>query len=143
MEIPSNTSNIQPYGSQSGIKFASENDNAQRTSSQKEGVEVASEVNQRHTKSVEAAIDLAQQRERLNKAERAKMMEQMNDFLSSINTGLSFRVDEESGRDVVTIYDESTGDVIRQIPEEEILEVLRRLKTQSGRFSSGLLNDKV
>ncbi len=32
MEIPSYASNIQPYGSQSGIKIASENDNAKSVS---------------------------------------------------------------------------------------------------------------
>jgi len=142
MEIPSDTSNVQLYGSQSGIKFASENDSAQRTPPKAES-NVAVEVDQRHAQSVDAAIELAQQRERINKAERAKMVEQMNDFISSINTGLSFRVDEESGRDVVTIYEASSGDIIRQIPEEEMLEVLRRLRDQNSRYSSGLLITKV
>ena len=42
----------------------------------------------------------------------------------------------------MTIYEASTGDVIRQIPEEEMLEVLRRLaKEQDHR--SGLFNAKV
>ncbi|MGF1739637.1 flagellar protein FlaG [Vibrio profundum] len=142
MEIPSDTSNVQPYGSQSGIKLASKNDSAQRTPPKAES-NVAVEVDQRHAQSVDAAIELAQQRERINKAERAKMVEQMNDFISSINTGLSFRLDEESGRDVVTIYEASSGDIIRQIPEEEMLEVLRRLRDQNSRYSSGLLIDKV
>lgn len=142
MEIPSDTSNVQPYGSQSGIKLASENDSAQRTPPKAKS-NVVVEVDQRHAQSVDAAIELAQQRERINKAERAKMVEQMNDFISSINTGLSFRLDEESGRDVVTIYEASSGDIIRQIPEEEMLEVLRRLRDQNSRYSSGLLIDKV
>ena len=71
------------------------------------------------------------------------MVQQMNDFISSINTGLSFRVDEESGRDVVTIYEADTGDIIRQIPDEEMLEILRRLRDQTARYSSGLLNQTV
>ena len=65
------------------------------------------------------------------------MVEQMNDFISSIQTGLSFRIDEQSGRDVVTIYEESTGEIIRQIPDEEMLEVLRRLREQTAAILLG------
>ena len=70
------------------------------------------------------------------------MVEQVSDFVKSINKGLSFRMDEESGRDLVTVYEASTGDIIRQIPEEEMLEVLRRLSRQQD-HKSGLLSAKV
>lgn len=50
-------------------------------------------------------------------------------------------MDEESGRDVVTIYEAKTGDVIRQIPDEEMLVVLRRLAEHTA--NSGLLTEKV
>ncbi|MGC9461976.1 flagellar protein FlaG [Vibrio genomosp. F10] len=142
MDISSNASIIQPYGSNGGIKLASENNGAPNVSYRKES-NSASQVNQNHVKSVEATIELVKQREQLNKQEREAMVEQMNDFISSINTGLSFRVDEQSGRDVVTIYEASTGDIIRQIPEEEMLEVLGRLRDQAARYSSGLVIDKV
>jgi len=142
MEISSNTSNIQPYGSNGGIKLASENNGAPNVSSRKESNKT-SEINRKHVQSVEATIELVKQREKLNKQERETMVEQMNEFISSINKGLSFRVDEQSGRDVVTIYEASTGDIIRQIPEEEMLEVLRRLRDQAARYSSGLVIDKV
>ncbi|MFB9134904.1 flagellar protein FlaG [Vibrio sp. AK197] len=142
MELPSYTSNVQPYGSQSGTKIASKYDNAQSVSSQNEG-NALREVAEQATQSVDQAIERTQMRERLNREERQKLVEQMNEFISSINTGLSFRVDEESGREVVTIYEAQTGDIIRQIPDEEMLEVLRRLRVQTARYSSGLVNDKV
>ncbi|GAA5645436.1 MULTISPECIES: flagellar protein FlaG [Vibrio] len=143
MEIPSYTSNIQPYGSQSGTKIASENDNAQRLSTQSESSN-ASELARVQVKPSQSIMEMAQERQRLDKEHRERMVEQMNEFISSINTGLSFRVDEESGRDVVTIYDASTGDIIRQIPDEEMLEVLRRLREQTSRYSTGgILVDKV
>lgn len=84
----------------------------------------------------------AKQRQRLNEEQLAKMVEQMNEFVKSINKGLSFRLDRESGREVVTIYEASTGDIIRQIPEEEMLEVLRRLAREQD-HQSGLLMAKV
>ncbi|WP_070962805.1 flagellar protein FlaG [Vibrio sonorensis] len=142
MEIPSYTSNIQPYGSQSGTKIASEQQAAKPASNEIRDSQ-ASEVSKKSTQTVEKAIELAKEREQLNREERQRMVEQMNDFISSINTGLSFRVDEEAGRDVVTIYEASTGDIIRQIPDEEMLEILRRLRAQTARYSSGLVNDRV
>lgn len=153
MEIPSYASNIQPYGSQSGIKIASENDNAKSVSlsgdnsrsvsrTDKLSEHLSEQVRARQQESVETAMEQAKQRQRLNEEQLAKMVDQMNEFVKSINKGLSFRLDQESGREVVTIYEASTGDIIRQIPEEEMLEVLRRLAREQD-HRSGLLMAKV
>ncbi|MDN3610677.1 flagellar protein FlaG [Vibrio ostreicida] len=142
MEIPSNTSNIQPYSSESGTKIASKYDGAQHVPSQREQVST-SETRKQTTEAVEQAIEVSQKREKLNREERQRVVQQMNEFISSINTGLAFRVDEESGRDVVTIYEADTGDIIRQIPDEEMLQILRRLREQTARYSSGLVNQTV
>ncbi|EEX91694.1 flagellar protein FlaG [Vibrio orientalis CIP 102891 = ATCC 33934] len=142
MEIPSYTSNVQPYGSESGTKIASKYDGVQQVSSKKEQVSTT-EISEKATQSVEKAIEASKEREKLNRAERERIVEEMNNFISSINKGLSFRVDEESGRDVVTIYEADTGDIIRQIPDEEMLEILRRLREQTARYSSGLFNQAV
>ncbi|HAS3292961.1 TPA: flagellar protein FlaG, partial [Vibrio cholerae] len=100
------------------------------------------QVRARQQESAETAMAQAKQRQRLNEEQLAKMVEQMNEFVKSINKGLSFRLDRESGREVVTIYEASTGDIIRQIPEEEMLEVLRRLAREQD-HRSGLLMAKV
>ncbi|EGQ9324360.1 flagellar protein FlaG [Vibrio cholerae] len=153
MEIPSYASNIQPHGSQSGTKIASENDNAKSVSlsgdnsrsvsrTDKLSEHFSEQVRARQQESAETAMAQAKQRQRLNEEQLAKMVEQMNEFVKSINKGLSFRLDRESGREVVTIYEASTGDIIRQIPEEEMLEVLRRLAREQD-HRSGLLMAKV
>lgn len=142
MEISSYTSNVQPYGSESGTKFASKNDGVAYTSSTKENVSDV-KISENTAKSVERAVEVSKEREKLNREERARMVDEMNDFISSINKGLSFRVDEDAGRDVVTIYEADTGDIIRQIPDEEMLEILRRLREQTARYSSGLVNQTV
>ncbi|MCY9845245.1 flagellar protein FlaG [Vibrio caribbeanicus] len=142
MEIPSYTSNVQPYGSDSGTKLASKYDIVQQVSSRQEQVSTK-EQSEQTSRFVEKAIEIAQEREKLTRVEREKIVEQMNDFISSINKGLSFRVDEQSGRDVVTIYEAETGEIIRQIPDEEMLEILRRLREQTARYSSGLVNQTV
>lgn len=142
MEVSSYTSNVQPYGSESGTKFASKNDGVANTSSTKENVSDV-KISENTAKSVERAVEVSKEREKLNREERARMVDEMNDFISSINKGLSFRVDEDAGRDVVTIYEADTGDIIRQIPDEEMLEILRRLREQTARYSSGLVNQTV
>lgn len=152
MEIPSYTSTIQPYVLQSGTKIASEIDNATRVSfsgennrsvsrTDKPSEHLSEQVKTRQQQSVEARQQ-AKQRQRLDEEQLAKVMDQMNDFVKSINKSLSFRLDQESGREVVTIYEASTGDIIRQIPEEEMLEVLRRLAREQD-HRSGLLMAKV
>jgi flagellar protein FlaG len=145
MEVSSYTSNIQPYGSHSGTKFASENEQAKASFAQKESNQidkVAEQSKDVQSNSVEKVVKMAQEREYVNEERRSKMLERMHEFVSSINKGLSFRFDKEAGRDVVTVYEAETGDIIRQIPEEEMLKVLRRLaKEQDHR--SGLLMTKV
>ncbi|MCT7655243.1 flagellar protein FlaG [Oceanimonas sp. NS1] len=68
-----------------------------------------------------------------------KMAEQMETFIGTFNRGLQFRVDENSGRNVVTVVDTDSGDIIRQIPTEELLQVINRL----AEASSGLIDTKA
>lgn len=142
MEIPSYTSNIQPYGLQGGSKIAYERGIGVSGSSTERGNPSSQPVKKSEANlTVEAAVKMAQARQELNREEKLRMVEKMNEFISSINRGLSFRVDEESGKDVVTIYEAKTGNVIRQIPDEDMLEVFRRLAAQAT--NTGLLVDKV
>ncbi|HHF3042854.1 flagellar protein FlaG [Vibrio diabolicus] len=144
MDISSYASNIQPYGTPNGTKFANKNGNDIGTSSPANSNGEVSPQKAKDTEydfSVQAAIEMAESRQELNKEEREKLVAQMNEFVTSINKGVAFRVDEESGRDVVTIYEAKTGDVIRQIPDEEMLVVLRRLAEHTA--NSGLLTEKV
>ncbi|MGF1756113.1 flagellar protein FlaG, partial [Vibrio makurazakiensis] len=134
-------SNIQPYGSPSGTKIAYEESSSAANISKPNENAPPKKVEQVQSSSTETAIKMAQERQELNREEKVRMVEQMNEFISSINKGVAFKVDEESGRDVVTIYEATTGDIIRQIPDEEMLEILRRLAAQTA--SSGLLMEKV
>jgi len=143
MDISTYTSNVQPYGEPygkygdpngkaGGTKLALDSGSATNKSvSTREGVgNVVNEVDMAEkTRVVE---ELVQKRIDINKVQLEKMVEKMDEFVNSINKGLSFRVDEELGRDVVTIYEASTGDIIRQIPDEEMLIILRRLASASS-----------
>lgn len=82
---------------------------------------------------------VAQQSEPLDAEHLAKMVEQMDAFVGTFNRGLKFRVDEDSGQHVVTVVDSKSGDIIRQIPTEELLDVVARLAEASG----GLIDVKA
>ena len=52
---------------------------------------------------------------------------QIESFLRSSGRELEFRVDDDSGMTVVSVRDPQTGDLIRQIPGEEVLRIARAL----------------
>ena len=53
---------------------------------------------------------------------------QINDYVQNLQRNLQFTVDEATGKDVVTIIDSESKEVIRQLPSEEALELARRLQ---------------
>ncbi|MBL4911574.1 flagellar protein FlaG [Shewanella schlegeliana] len=57
---------------------------------------------------------------------------ELTDMMSLMRKGLAFKVDEDSGRSVVSVMDVDSGDVIRQIPNEEALELAQKLNEVAG-----------
>lgn len=55
-------------------------------------------------------------------------VKKVSDFLSAQNRDLLFNVDEQTQRTVVTVKDSSSGEVIRQIPSEEVLKLADRIQ---------------
>ncbi|PSU71170.1 flagellar biosynthesis protein FlaG [Photobacterium phosphoreum] len=56
--------------------------------------------------------------------ERIKQIEQV---LQHVNRSLQFHVDDDSGEHIATIVDNKTGEVIRQVPAQELLELNKNL----------------
>lgn len=54
---------------------------------------------------------------------------EVESFLQVQNRNLTFSVDEETNRSVVTVTDSASGDVIRQIPTDEVLKLAERIKS--------------
>ena len=52
----------------------------------------------------------------------------LNDFVQSIQRDLQFSVDDDSGTVVVKVIDRSSGDVIRQAPQENVLKMVQNLQ---------------
>lgn len=57
-------------------------------------------------------------------------VERLNDYVQSLQRELRFSVDRDLGRAVVSVIDQSTQEVIRQIPNETALRLARNLKDQ-------------
>ncbi|USD38618.1 MULTISPECIES: flagellar protein FlaG [Ferrimonas] len=56
----------------------------------------------------------------------------MNEFFDSMNKEIRFHIDEKTDRSVVKVVEAKTGEVIRQIPAEEVLELAARMSEASG-----------
>lgn len=60
-----------------------------------------------------------------------KMSDDMNRTLASV-TSLKFSVDRESRKLVVRVVDQSSDKVIRQIPNEDMVELSKKMKDLQG-----------
>ncbi len=58
--------------------------------------------------------------------------EKANEFIKSMDNELQFSVDKDTEKVVVKVVDKQTGDVIRQIPSKEMLEIAKALDTLHG-----------
>ena len=65
------------------------------------------------------------QREELNQA-----VSQLNDFVQNVQRDLQFEVDNEMGQTIVKVVDQSTQEVIRQIPDELALRLAENLQQE-------------
>lgn len=52
-----------------------------------------------------------------------RIAQQLDSFLQRVSRSLEFHVDDASGRMVCSVRDAQTGDLIRQIPNEEVLRL--------------------
>lgn len=55
---------------------------------------------------------------------------QLNDYIQSIHRNIEFSVDAKINRVVVKVYNLETGEIIREIPAEEVLDMSRYLVKQ-------------
>lgn len=65
--------------------------------------------------------------------------QQIESYLKDSSRELEFHLDEGSGQMVVTVKDAATGDVIRQVPGEEVLRMARALKEGSALLADVLV----
>jgi flagellar protein FlaG len=66
-------------------------------------------------------------------------VDRLNEQMKEGSRGLNFSIDEKLGRPVVTVRNESTGEVVRQIPNEVVVRVAHSIDELKGL----LLNEKT
>ena len=58
--------------------------------------------------------------------------DKMNQVASVFNTSLAFSVDESTGKTIIKVMDKETEEVIRQIPPEEMLRMIGKMRYVMG-----------
>ena len=103
-------------------------------------------------KSTLAVESVSEQRAQELEAKRADPKEteqaviEVGEFLQTLNRQLSFSVDDKSEKTVISVTDKASGDVIRQIPTEEILRIaekIKELQTDVGSAVGILVNKAI
>lgn len=68
--------------------------------------------------------------------QRAKVEQAVKELKQLVDpvvaNGLNFSIDDSTGKTIVRITDGETGEMIRQIPSEEMLEIARSLDKMQG-----------
>ena len=69
-----------------------------------------------------------------NRPEIERALEQVQVMMDLRDRSISFQIDNEAGAEVIRITNENTGEVIRQMPSEELLGFMRNLTKMLGAF---------
>ena len=85
-------------------------------------------------KRVDLQVDEAKSRQNLQEAVKA-----LNEQMAASKTGLGFSVDKSLNTPVVTVRNTQTGEVVRQIPTEVVVQLAHSIDDMKGL----LLNAKV
>lgn len=59
-------------------------------------------------------------------------VEAVKEFIRPMASNLAFEMDDDSGRTVIRITEASSGELIRQIPSEEMLDIAKALDRLQG-----------
>ncbi len=91
------------------------------------------------------AIDKVAEKSEPSEESLNEAVQQLNNYVQSINRNLEFNIDTDSGKTVVKVIDATTEELIRQIPNEEALVIANQISNQANEMpeNSGLLLPKL
>ncbi|WAJ71029.1 flagellar protein FlaG [Catenovulum adriaticum] len=73
-------------------------------------------------------------------------LDEVTTFVQTQNRQLNFSFDEQSNRSIIKVTDSDSGEMIRQIPSEDVLKLAQRIKelqTDAGEAIGVLINRQV
>ncbi len=79
------------------------------------------------------------EQKKLSRDELSQSIQKLTDQIQKFNRDLQFVADEATGKRIVKVIDSNTGNVIRQIPPEEVLKIMQNIDNMSGL----IFNNKV
>lgn len=66
----------------------------------------------------------------LNREQVQDAVSRINEYVQQTERTLSFRLDEDSGQTVISVYDKASEELIRQIPSELALQLAQKLNDE-------------
>lgn len=79
-----------------------------------------------------AVVDLAEKMSEAGPAYETIALAEINQTLKMASLGLQFEFDKETAKMIAKVVDVESGDVIRQIPSEEVVRILKALSKLQG-----------
>lgn len=83
-------------------------------------------------KAVEEVNKKTEAESKESREELDQLVEDLSGMMSVMRKGLAFKIDDTSGQNVVSVMDIDSGDLIRQIPNEEALKLAEKLTEVTG-----------
>ena len=109
---------IEQFGAANAVVAAGETRQPIRSSDP-----AGSHVDEKTIDSVRATQDQRQLEQAINA---------VNDFVIPMATSIEFRIDQDTGKTIVKVIDTKTNEVVRQIPNEEMLAIAKSLNKLQG-----------
>lgn len=76
--------------------------------------------------------------------DKTELINKIENLPQILQRNLEFRIDDDTGQQVVRVIDSETGDLVRQIPPDQILHVISQVQEALDDFLPGvLLDDRV
>lgn len=71
---------------------------------------------------------IATENAQLTVQEAAETLEALNSVMQQMQRGISFQMDEKSGRSIIQVIDRDSGDVIKQMPSQDLLKLINHMQ---------------
>jgi flagellar protein FlaG len=81
----------------------------------------------RQSQNHEPAFDAKEMRQRLQEA-----VDRLNEQMKSTGRDLAFGIDEQIDRSIITVKSSTSGELVRQIPGDDVLRVARSIEELKG-----------
>ncbi|MCV2885469.1 flagellar protein FlaG [Aestuariibacter sp. AA17] len=138
--------NISQAGQNFALRSTSQQEPRSDIAAESEKEQKVAQAESEKKSKVEADFADTKENVEVNAGSIEKAVAEISEFVQSNNRSLQFSVDEASKRQVVKVTDSESGEVIRQIPSEEVLALSKRIKelqTDVGTAVGVLFNKQV